>query len=93
MNCYQGYSYPALLSAFIPVWKRLLCSRGWHLWDEVWSVREHYLQCDACKTVLHISKVEKPPNAAVQGRADAGGTSSGEAATCNGLLSGNSTKA
>ena len=56
MDRYRGYTHPGLLSSWPcrGLWRRLCCSRDWHLWDEVLSSyggdpdRRHYLSCDAC---------------------------------------------
>ena len=37
------------------LWKRAFCPHGWHLFDEVWSIEEHTLYCDACGLDIIIS--------------------------------------
>ncbi len=48
---YRDFTYPLWLDS--PpvrfVWRILFCRGGWHLWDEVESIEEHYLFCDACE--------------------------------------------
>jgi hypothetical protein len=41
-------------------WKITNCIQGVHLWDEVWSVDDHYLHCDACGIEVHIEKIIVP---------------------------------
>ena len=60
-----GISYPIpeflqRLDFIYWLWKRIMCKRGYHLFDEVInSDGEHYLVCDACQLILHIAKVDK----------------------------------
>jgi hypothetical protein len=64
---YYGISHPPM-GWLLPLWRRLACPRGWHLWDEVsrfgrragdrprpgdWS-----LVCDACHLSVHIYEIE-----------------------------------
>jgi hypothetical protein len=35
-------------AAFYRLWKKIFCSRGFHLFDEVCSLDRHELYCDAC---------------------------------------------
>ena len=53
---YRGYSYPGILdNCFVHwIWKRLFCTRGWHLWDECKCYKEHYLYCDCCDETVEI---------------------------------------
>jgi hypothetical protein len=46
---------------YVPTWKwllkfwaYLLCSHGWHLFDEYASVEKHVLFCDACELSIPI---------------------------------------
>lgn len=63
MNSYVGITYPKFLSWKIwakPInhlWKKFLCNRNIHLFDEVWS-QEHYLSCDACDLIVYIALIE-----------------------------------
>lgn len=41
-----------------PLWIRWRCPRGRHLLDEVWSIDEHELRCDACGMRVGIAYVE-----------------------------------
>jgi hypothetical protein len=53
---FYGYTYATELcdESTLIWWKKNNCKRGWHLWDEVRSEREHYLYCDACGVQLYI---------------------------------------
>lgn len=45
----------------LPLWRRLLCPRAWHAFDEVYSPSSpepRYLSCDACGLMVVISRVE-----------------------------------
>ena len=52
---YHGYSYcfPSFLA---PIWKRLFCKRGWHLWDEQIPMFQAHQRmiCDACGECVKI---------------------------------------
>lgn len=39
-------------------WRRLFCRRGWHAFDEVGLIDEHYLSCDACGLAVGIEFIE-----------------------------------
>ena len=56
-----GITYPAVLDAkpIRKFWQRWACPRGWHLFDEVQSLEDHYLFCDACGLTVYIEHVEK----------------------------------
>lgn len=58
---YNGYTHfwPFNGKYFFKLWKRFLCKRGIHLWDEVYTGWEHYMICDACEEIIYISKVVK----------------------------------
>jgi hypothetical protein len=43
-----------------PLWRRWRCPRGHHLLDEVWSVDEHELSCDACGLRIGIAYIVRP---------------------------------
>ncbi len=66
MDVYLGKSYQIEGEPFweqpnIDWWARCRCVRGVHLWDEVLSIKDHYLICDACELTTHNLdiKVEK----------------------------------
>lgn len=41
-------------------WRKKLCTRGFHLFDEVFSYPdENYLNCDACGLVVNIADVDE----------------------------------
>lgn len=49
----------------LPLWRRVMCSRGWHAWDEVWRPAlpagegsSHDLSCDACGLVVEIASID-----------------------------------
>lgn len=52
MNYYDFTHYVPMWLLWL--WKRIFCKRGWHAWDEVWSVERHYLVCDACEREVEI---------------------------------------
>ena len=56
LDVWLGITYPRLLD-HAPVqylWRRVFCPMGWHLWDEVWSLEDHVLFCDACEMEIKI---------------------------------------
>lgn len=55
-NKYKGYTYPKILqnNFIFSIWKNFFCVKGWHLWDEVLSIQDHYLHCDACEQTIDI---------------------------------------
>ena len=60
---YHGMSYPMLGDGFpdwlYNAWAKVMCRRGYHLFDEVWCcIEEHYLHCDACYLRVDISNVK-----------------------------------
>ena len=63
LNRYRGITYPSFLrNKFIQkLWRRYMCKREIHLFDEVlsggnpWS---HYLVCDCCQLVVNISSID-----------------------------------
>jgi hypothetical protein len=65
-----GITYPLPESRILPqfvynLWKKLLCSLGFHLFDEVWSASGqpgHYLSCDACDLMVPIDDSYFNPN-------------------------------
>lgn len=60
---YVGVTYPRFLSwaiwreLVLRLWKRFLCTKNIHLFDEMESL-EHLLHCDACELVIHIALIE-----------------------------------
>lgn len=56
---YVGLTYPGFLSRwpFRALWRRFMCPRKMHLFDEVAS-SGHYLVCDACELSVHIALIE-----------------------------------
>lgn len=43
---------------FIEAWKKNRCSKGHHLFDEVWTIDSHYLSCDICNLVVNIESID-----------------------------------
>ena len=68
INKYIGITHPLSgeglsdeqYSLILEAWKSTNCPNGIHLWDEVLSIEEHVLFCDACEMEVYISKVEIP---------------------------------
>jgi len=62
MSKYVGITYPSFLYNRVVhwLWKRYMCPRNRHLFDEVWAVDEHYLYCDACELEVHIKSINPP---------------------------------
>jgi hypothetical protein len=62
-NKYHGITYG--IPCWKPIlwlWKNICCRFNWHLFDEVLSSLDeynHYLHCDACELIVHISRIEK----------------------------------
>lgn len=50
------------------LWRRFMCKREVHLFDEVASVDSHYLHCDACELMVHIESIETTYQSAAGGR-------------------------
>ena len=60
---YRGITYPQIFwwDWQFKIWKKIMCKRNIHLWDEALSggpPYEHYLSCDACELMLHIDKFD-----------------------------------
>ena len=57
---YHGITYwPALPLWVLGLWKRIMCRRNCHVFDEVVSSGDHhYLICDACQLVVNIASIE-----------------------------------
>lgn len=63
---YMGITYSRILDNRLArwLWKKLMCPRHHHLFDEVWTVKSedypdnHYLYCDACGLYVYISRIE-----------------------------------
>lgn len=60
---YEGITYPLpkfLQNVFIwNLWKKNMCSKGYHLLDECKSFDAHYLNCDACDLMINIKSFDK----------------------------------
>ena len=61
MKDYYGITH-ALPLWLLPLWKRTMCKRNVHVFDEVvsgWGEHdEHYLVCDACELLVNIDSIE-----------------------------------
>ena len=59
---YYGITYPLpkflQQDWFYDLWKKHICSRGYHLFDECLG-GEHFLYCDACSLTIPITIVKK----------------------------------
>ena len=58
MNNWYGITYPVpkflQTEWFWDLWKKYMCVYGYHLFDEVASLKNHYLFCDACELNIKI---------------------------------------
>lgn len=43
----------------LPTWKKFLCRKEIHCFDESWSTDSHILHCDACKLTVSISDIKE----------------------------------
>jgi len=56
---WYGITYP--IPAFLQVewvwnlWSKTMCPNGWHLLDEVMSLNNHYLFCNACEIDIPLA--------------------------------------
>lgn len=56
---YHGITHPVRGEWLHWLWRRLCCSREWHLFDEVSSSDGGWsLDCDACGLVVNIESVD-----------------------------------
>jgi hypothetical protein len=55
-----GITYPSFLCRpwILRLWRRFLCRRGWHLWDEVISSEGRSLVCDACELDIEVASID-----------------------------------
>lgn len=61
---YIGVTHFTLWDGWLPewiykFWKNIFCPRGVHMLDEVWSLENHYLYCDACGFEIDIKTREE----------------------------------
>ncbi len=58
-NKYTGITYPKVFQYrwILALWKKFMCSKRKHLFDEVWSPMDHYLYCDACGLMVNIKSI------------------------------------
>jgi predicted RNA-binding Zn-ribbon protein involved in translation (DUF1610 family) len=61
-----GITYPNFLSKFYYLWRKFLCKRGFHLFDEALSNYSgqmvRHLYCDACGLEVEIGQIFICPN-------------------------------
>lgn len=57
---YYGITHPRILSCdfVIFLWKRFLCKRDFHLFDECKSSDYWCLHCDACELAVEIDHID-----------------------------------
>jgi hypothetical protein len=56
---YFGIWHPSISHRLYSLWRRFMCRRHYHLFDEVSSSNNGwYLVCDACDLIVHIDRVE-----------------------------------
>ena len=61
---YYGLTHPIHSNLGLKLWKRFMCSKNMHAFDEVWSPahgegKSNYLSCDACGLMVYISGIEE----------------------------------
>ena len=58
---YYGLTYPKMFRfrLCLWVWKKINCSRKMHLFDEVGTTEQHYLNCDACNLIVNITTISE----------------------------------
>lgn len=56
-NTYHGFSHLVPMWA-LNLWKRFMCPRGYHAFDEVYGIGHHCLSCDACGVCVSFYRVE-----------------------------------
>ena len=66
-SVFCGISHPfwnVTADWFYRGWRRIMCQRGYHLFDEVLSdTTEHTLVCDACQLEVGIAYINQPGQA------------------------------
>ena len=55
---WYGITYPKIMCHdwILGLWKKVMCSHGWHLLDECQSVSDHDIYCDACGHTVPIAE-------------------------------------
>ena len=59
---YYGITHPIDSMALQRLWRKFLCKRNFHLFDEVYTWDKgivNYLNCDACGLMVHIDRVDE----------------------------------
>jgi len=61
MSKYRGITYPRIMGNRFVRWffRRFMCPREIHMFDECWSLDDHCLVCDACDLSVHIARFEE----------------------------------
>ena len=54
---YYGFTHFVPIRA-LGLWRRFMCPRGVHAFDEVFTMEGNYLHCDACELVVDIAAVD-----------------------------------
>lgn len=54
---YRGITYPPFLGYLLGIWRKFMCPRHYHLFDECWSLESHDLYCDACGLTVEIKGI------------------------------------
>lgn len=54
---YRGITH-LVPSWLLGLWRRFMCPRERHAFDEVWSIGDHFLSCDACGLMLNIDSFD-----------------------------------
>lgn len=59
---FHGITHPVPMW-LLPLWRRFMCPRNYHLFDEVESMggtpgQENYLSCDGCGLEVHINRID-----------------------------------
>lgn len=55
---YFGITHGEFSDEQLKNWNRRNCSKNWHLFDEVWNLKDHYLVCDACGLEVHVESID-----------------------------------
>jgi len=63
MTDYYGITHPFGARIFCNkfffwIWRKMMCKKNIHLFDEVWSPDKHCLCCDACDLTVNIKSID-----------------------------------
>ncbi len=63
LHVYYGFTHIPIPHFLYKLWKKFLCKRHIHLFDEVLGTGtdgwEHFLVCDACQLMIYIDKIDE----------------------------------